>query len=87
MIIAVSAALKTVMVAKPSGLAVAESVIFPFNIPCGHDIMQKNKKDTVSSRVFFMLLVMAIQKTNLYDIVRIRRMEAGLLIQFCINGQ
>ena len=75
MIIAVSEALKTVMVANPSGLAVAESVIFPFNVPCDHDMMQKNKKDAVKSRVFFMLLVMAIQKTNLYDIIRIRRVE------------
>ena len=72
---AVSAALKTVTVAKPSGLVVAESVIFPFNVPCDHDMMQKNKKDAVKSRVFFMLLVMAIQKTNLYDIIRIRRFD------------
>ena len=74
--IAVSAALKIVMVAKPSGLAVAESIIFPFNVPCDHDMMQKNKKNAVNSRVFFMLLVMAIQKTNLYDIIRIRRDKA-----------
>ena len=73
--IAVSAALKTVMVAKPSGLAVEESVIFPFNVPCDQDMRQKNKKDVVNSRVFFMLLVMAIQKTNLYDIIRIRRVK------------
>jgi len=73
--IAVSAALKTVTVANPSGLVVAESVIFPFNVPCDHDMMQKNKKDAVKSRVFFMLLVMAIQKTNLYDIIRIRRFD------------
>jgi hypothetical protein len=60
--IAVSAALKTVTVANPSGLDVAESIIFPFNVPCDHDTMQKNKKDAAKSRVFFMLLVMAIQK-------------------------
>ena len=75
--IAVSAALKTVTVAKPSGLAVAESIIFPFNVPCDHDMMQKNKKYAVKSRVFFMLLVMAIQKTNLYDIIRIRRIKGA----------
>ena len=73
--IAVSDALKTVTVANPSGLVVAESIIFPFNVPCDHDKMQKNKKDAVKSRVFFMLLVMAIQKTNLYDIIRIRRFD------------
>ena len=77
MIIAVSAALKTVTVEKPSGLAVAESVIFPFNVPCDHDMIQKNKKDTENNKVFFMLLVMAIQKTNLYDIIRIRRIKAA----------
>ena len=71
--IAVSAALKTVTVANPSGLAVAESIIFPFNVPCDRDMMQKNKQDAVNSRVFVMSLVMAIQKTNLYDIIRIRR--------------
>ena len=75
--IAVSAALKTVTVANPSGLAVAESMIFPFNVPCDHDMTQKNKKDIVNSKVFFMLLVMAIQKTNLYDIIRIRRVKAS----------
>ena len=61
---AVSAALKTVTVANPSGLVVAESIIFPFNVPCDHDTMQKNKKDAVLSKVFFMLLVMAIQKNE-----------------------
>ena len=72
---AVSAALKTVTVANPSGLVVVESIIFPFNVPCDHDMTQKNKKDIVNSKVFFMLLVMAIQKTNLYDIIRIRRFD------------
>ena len=54
MIIAVSAALKTVMVAKPSGLAVAESVIFPFNVPCDHDKLCKKKNVITDSKVFFM---------------------------------
>ena len=75
--IAVSAALKTVTVANPRGLDVGESIIFPFNVPCDHDMTQKNKKDIVNSKVFFMLLVMAIQKTNLYDIIRIRRVKAS----------
>lgn len=60
--IAVSAALKTVMVANPSGLAVAESMIFPFNVPCDQDMKQKNKNADVDRSVFFMLLVMAIRK-------------------------
>ena len=75
--IAVSAALKTVMVAKPRGLVVAESVIFPFNVPCDQDKLYKKKKDAVDSIAFFMSLVYGYTKTNLYDIVRIRRVDAA----------
>ena len=77
MIIAVSAALKTVTVANPSGLDVAESVIFPFNVPCDQDKLHRKEAIITSRNVFFMLLVMAIQKTNLYDIIRIRRIDAA----------
>ena len=82
MIIAVSAALKTVTVANPRGLAVAESVIFPFNVPWDHDKLHIKKVVITRRNVFFMLLVMAIQKTNLYDIIRIRRVKAAFSFIF-----
>ena len=85
--IAVSAALKIVTVAYPSGLAVAESVIFPFNIPCDHDKLYKKKNDAVNRIAFFMLLVYGYTKTNLYDIIRIGRAAVFSLTGFLTNGQ
>ena len=74
--IEVSAALKTVTVANPSGFELEESVIFPFNVPWLHNKGENKQAAKAESIVFFMCVGYGYTK-RIYTILLVLRIQNG----------
>ena len=66
--IVVSVALKTVMVASPNGLEVAESRILPLSVPCEWELCAINRMARRTN--IFLIRWVWLYLTNIYDNIR-----------------